>query len=104
MKLIDIVNARAPLQKLVQQDLPLRTAWELVRITEEVNRCLSFYAEELQKLGSEPEAARLKELQQLDVQAPTPEPYRIRIQDGLRLSAADVKLLEPLITFFTEEE
>ena len=103
MKLIDIVNARAPLQKLVQQDLPLRTAWELVRVTDGVNRCLSFYAEELTKLGSEPDPVRLQELQQLDVQAPTPEPFRIQIQDGLRLSAADVKLLEPLITF-TEEE
>lgn len=102
MKLIDIVNARAPLQKLVQQDLPLRTAWELVKVTDEVNRCLSFYAEELSKLGSEPDPVRLQELQQLDVQPPTPEPFRIQIQDGLRLSAADVKLLEPLITF-TEE-
>lgn len=103
MKLIDIVNARAPLQKLVQQDLPLRTAWELVKVTDAVNRCLSFYAEELTKLGSEPDPVRLQELQQLDVQAPTPEPFRIQIQDGLRLSAADVKLLEPLITF-TEED
>ena len=58
MKLIEIVNARGALQKLVVQDLPLRTAFRVVEVVEKCNRHLRFFSQERQKLGAIPDEAR----------------------------------------------
>lgn len=103
MKLIDIVNARYGLQQLVGQELPLPKAFELLRLTERCNLHLAFYGNERAKLGAEPEPEKLRELENMP--APDFENYekiRIRISPEIRLSAAAVRSLLPLIEF--EEE
>ena len=99
MKLIDIVNARGALQKLVAQDLPLRTAFEVVGLVEKCNRHLSFFSQERQKLGALPDAEKLAKLESFDVPDLDDLPIEIRADDRLRLSAADVKALEPFVRF-----
>lgn len=97
MKLIELVDARDSLQKLVQQDLPIRKAYEVMQLTEEANRHLLFYSQELAKLGDDPDPEAVKELDGFEIAGP--ERIRIEMAGGLRLSAADVALLLPLIDF-----
>ena len=97
MKLIEIVNARAALQKLVMQDLPIRKAFELMEMTDACNRCLTFYGQELTKFNPEEDPDRLRELEDMEVR--DVQPVSVQITDGLKLSAADVKMLLPLVSF-----
>ena len=99
MKLINIVNARMALQKLVAQDLPLRTAFEVVDLVEKCNRHLGFFSQMRQKLGALPDETKLAELENFDVPDLDGLPIEIRADDSLRLSAADVKALEPFVRF-----
>ena len=62
MKLIEIAAAREPLQKLVEQELPLRVAYRLLKVTEAIKFHLHFYYGELIKLGEDPDPEKLKEL------------------------------------------
>lgn len=101
MKLIEIVRARDSLQKLVQQDLPIRKAYELMELTDLCNRHLGFYGQEIGKFDPEKNPERLDELDSLEVEDVVR--VSVPITDDLMLSAADVKLLLPLIKF-TEEE
>lgn len=96
MRLIDIVDARDALQKLVMQDLPLRTAYNLMSLTDECNKHLNFYYNELAKFNPEENPARLKELENLEVNI---EGITIYLDNSIKLSAADVKMLFPLIKF-----
>jgi hypothetical protein len=66
MKLIDLVNARDSLQKLIAQDLPIRTAYQLMKLTDECNRHLGFYGGELAKFDPARDPERLKELEEMD--------------------------------------
>lgn len=100
MKLITIVNARGALQKLVAQDLPLRTAYQVVGLVEKCNRHLSFFSQMRQKLGALPEETKLAELENFEVtDLDDDAPIEIRADDRLMLSAADVKALEPFVRF-----
>lgn len=99
MKLIDLVNARDSLQKLVQQDLPLKTAYKLMQITDECNRHLVFYGNELAKIESNGEPERLEELDNLEVLDDAWEKPKISADCNITLSAVDVKLLMPLVDF-----
>lgn len=101
MKLIEIVNARAPLQKLVTQDLPIREAYGLMKFTELCNEHLSFYGQELAKFNPDAQPDRMKELEEMDIG--TLEKITVTLNDGVRLSASDLKALEPLIIFREEE-
>lgn len=103
MKLVDIVAARDALQKLVAQDLPLRVAYHLMKLTDSCNFHLEFYGTERMKLGELPDPDRLRELNEMEVTDLKETRLRIPITDGLRLSASDVKALEPFIVFFEEE-
>lgn len=98
MKLIDLVNARDSLQKLIGQDLPIRTAYQLMKLTDECNRHLGFYGGELAKFDPAKDPERLAELDNMEVDI---DEMRITISlDGdLKISAADVKMLMPLIEF-----
>ena len=99
MKLINIVNARGSLQKLVAQDLPLRTAFEVMELVEKCNRHLGFFSQERQKLGALPDDKKLSDLEHFEVSDLDGPPIEIRADDNLRLSAADVKALEPFVRF-----
>ena len=99
MKLIEIVNARMALQKLAEQDLPLSTAFELVELIEKCNRHLGFFSQMRQKLGALPDETKLAELENFDVPDLDGLPIEIHADDSLRLSAADVKALEPFVKF-----
>lgn len=104
MKLIEIVNARESLQKLVGQDLPLRVAYRLVKVTDAINFHLSFYGAERAKLGENPDPAKLRELEEMEITDLHHEKLKLPIRDGLVLSASDVKMLEPFIEFYEEGE
>ena len=99
MKLIDIVNARMALQKLTEQDLPLRTAFEIVALVERCNRHLAFFSHIRQKLGALPDEAKLAELENFEVTDLGELPIEILAEESLRLSASDVKALEPFVKF-----
>jgi hypothetical protein len=100
MRLIDIVNARCSLQKLAAQDLPLKTALAVVRTVEAANSYLGFYGGEIAKFNPEEEPARLKELNEMEIDDFQPERIAISAEmDGIRLSASDVKMLEPFVDF-----
>lgn len=99
MKLIELVNARDALQKLVAQDLPIRTAYELMKLTDEANRHLTFYGQELGKFDPERDLDRLEELNSIEIDVGGSERIRISLDGDLRLSAGDVKMLTPLVDF-----
>ena len=102
MKLIELVSARDGLSKLVRQDLPIRTAYELMKKTDECNKHLEFYGQERMKLGQEANPERLEELNGMEVEVG--EKVRILISDNLMLSAVDIKSLEPIVEFYEEQE
>ena len=94
MRLYDIVLAAQPLQKLVNQDLPLRQAYKVAMLATRVNPHLEFYGEELAK--GKPE----KDLNDFDVpDFDTAQPIELSLALDLKLSAADIKRLEPFVTF-----
>ena len=98
MKLIDLVNARDSLQKLIAQDLPIRTAYDLMQLTDECNRHLGFYGGELAKFDPARDPERLKELDNMEIDIDA-ERITISLDGDLKLSAGDVKMLMPLVDF-----
>lgn len=99
MKLIELVNARTALGKLIVQDLPIRTAYELMKLTDEANRHLTFYGQELGKFDLERDLDRLEELNSIEIDVGGSDRIRISLDGDLRLSAGDVKMLTPLVDF-----
>lgn len=94
MRLYDIVLAAQPLQKLVNQDLPLRQAYKVAMLATRVNPHLEFYGAELAKGKFE------DELNDFDVpDFDTAQPIQLSLALELKLSAADIKRLEPFVTF-----
>lgn len=94
MRLYDIVLAAQPLQKLVNQDLPLRQAYKVAMLATRVNPHLEFYGAELAKGKFE------DELNDFDVSDfDTAQPIELSLALDLKLSAADIKRLEPFVTF-----
>lgn len=104
MKLIDLVNARHSMQKLVAQDLPLRQAYRLMKLTEACNFHLQFYGNEMEKLGPDPDPEKLAELDGMEITDLPEEKLTVPMLDGVRLSASDIKALEPFVTFCEEED
>lgn len=94
MRLYDIVLAAQPLQKLVNQDLPLREAYKVAMLATRVNPHLEFYGAELAKGKFE------DDLNDFDVSDfDTVEPIHLSLTLDLKLSAADIKRLEPFVVF-----
>lgn len=105
MKLIEIVNAKAALQKLAAQDLPLKEAYGLVQTVESCNTFLKFYGQEIVKINPEKEPERLKELNEMEAEDYTPTPIRVCLDtDGVKLSASDVKALGAFVEFYVKQE
>lgn len=94
MRLYDIVLAAQPLQKLVNQDLPLREAYKVAMLATRVNPHLEFYGAELAKGKFE------GDINDFDVpDFDTAQPIELSLALDLKLSAADIKRLEPFVTF-----
>lgn len=94
MRLYDIVLAAQPLQKLVNQDLPLRQAYKVAMLATRVNPHLEFYGAELAKGKFE------GDINDFDVpDFDTAQPIELSLALDLKLSAADIKRLEPFVTF-----
>lgn len=99
MKLTEIINARDALQKLVAQDLPIRTAYEVMKLTEECNRHLGFYGQELSKFDPAADPGRLDELNNMEISTGSGQKITIALDSAIRLSASDIKMLLPLVDF-----
>lgn len=93
MKLYDIAIAAKPLQKLIEQDLPLREAYQLAILATKLNPSLEFYGNQLMS-GREQ-----TELNNLDADIPELPRVTLPLDLDIRLSAGDIKCLEPFVTF-----
>lgn len=93
MKLYDIALAAKPLQKLIEQDLPLRKAYELAILATKINPTLEFYGNQL--MSGRPQ----EELNNLDADLPELTRIELPIDLDVKLSAGDVKCLEPFVIF-----
>nr|DAE36277.1 MAG TPA: hypothetical protein [Caudoviricetes sp.] len=93
MKLYDIALASKPLQKLIGQDLPLRQAYALAILATKLNPSLEFYGNQL--MSGRPQ----EELNELEAELPEFKRIKLPIDLDLRLSAGDIKCLEPFVEF-----
>ena len=93
MKLYDIALASKPLQKLIGQDLPLRQAYALAILATKLNPTLEFYGNQL--MSGRPQ----EELNELEAELPEFKRRKLPIDLDLRLSAGDIKCLEPFVEF-----
>ena len=93
MKLYDIALASKPLQKLIGQDLPLRQAYALAVLATKLNPSLEFYGSQL--MSGWPQA----ELNELEADLPEFERIKMPLDLDIRLSAGDIKCLEPFVEF-----
>lgn len=98
MKLYDIALASKPLQKLIGQDLPLRQAYALAILATKLNPSLEFYGNQL--MSGRPQ----EELNELEAELPEFKRIKLPIDLDLRLSAGDIKCLEPFVEFEGVEE
>lgn len=93
MKLYDIALASKPLQKLIEQDLPLRQAYALAILATKLNPSLEFYGSQL--MSGRPQT----ELNELEADLPEFERIKLPLDLDIRLSAGDIKCLEPFVEF-----
>lgn len=93
MKLYDIALASKPLQKLIGQDLPLRQAYALAILATKLNPTLEFYGNQL--MSGRPQA----ELNELEAELQEFKRIKLPLDLDLRLSAGDIKCLEPFVEF-----
>ena len=93
MKLYDIAIAAKPLQKLIEQDLPLRQAYELAILAKKLNPTLEFYGTQLASGRDQ------NELNALDVELPELPRITLPLDLDIKLSAGDVNCLAPFILF-----
>lgn len=98
MKLYDIALASKPLQKLIGQDLPLRQAYALAILATKLNPSLEFYGNQL--MSGRPQ----EELNELEAELPEFKRIKLPIDLDLRLSAGDIKCLEPFVEFEGADE
>lgn len=96
MRLETIVQAAGPLQKLVGQQLPLRCAYQIGKMIDELNPELEFFGRELQKAGGgEPPRELLDYECEVEIGARPCIPLSLPIM----LSPSDVRMLGPFIDF-----
>ena len=93
MKLYDIALASKPLQKLIGQDLPLRQAYALAILATKLNPTLELYGNQL--MSGRPQ----EELNELEAELPEFKRIKLPLDLDLRLSAGDIKCLEPFVEF-----
>lgn len=93
MKLYDIALAAKPLQKLIEQDLPLKQAYQLAILATKLNPTLEFYGKQL--MSGRPQ----EELNELPADVGELQRITLPLDLDIRLSAGDIKCLEPFVTF-----
>lgn len=93
MKLYDVALASKPLQKLIEQDIPLRQAYALAILATKLNPSLEFYGSQL--MSGRPQA----ELNELEADLSEFERIKLPLDLDIRLSAGDIKCLEPFVEF-----
>ena len=101
MKIEDIVIAAGSIQKLIDQDVPLCTAWALKKLLDRGNPVLEFYGQELAKYGEAPDAES-RRAQLLALTLPDFDGFArvaVPLDVPVKLSAADIKRLEPFVQF-----
>ena len=98
MKLYDIALASKPMQKLIRQDIPLRQAYALAILATKLNPSLEFYGSQL--VSGRPQA----ELNELEAELPEFERIKLPLDLDIRLSAGDIKCLEPFVEFEGADE
>lgn len=93
MKLYDVALAARPLQKLIEQDLPLRQAYKLAILATKINPTLEFYGKQLMNGKAQ------EELNELQADIEGIERVTLPLNLNIKLSAGDIKCLEPFVTF-----
>lgn len=118
MKLKQIVDAKAPLTRMIDKELPLKTAHALWKIITKANESLGFfetkrrsilqtYGEEnagryVPKEGMENDMhAKILELLDMEIEWDA-EPVGISVEENIRLTTADITALEPFVRFKEE--
>lgn len=102
MTLYDVLNAKSGFQKLVTQNLPVRTAYKLSRMVRRINEELEFYHQREAEIKAKheyrvPDAERA-ELLNLEIDW-TEDKIEIPLDADIHLSCADVDALTPFIEF-----
>ena len=102
MRYIRLLNAISGFQKLIGQDLPLRTAYRLSKMVRKVNEELDFFRAKEAELREKHEykipAKEYEELLNLEIDW-TEDKIEIPLDDHIILSCADVDALTPFIEF-----
>ena len=107
MTAINLVNAVSAFQKLIRQNLPLRTSYRLSKMVRRVNEELDFFRAKEAELKARHEykvpAAEYEELLNLEIDW-NEDKIEIPLDADIELSCADVEALEPFITFKEVED
>lgn len=97
MKIKDILTAAEGLKKLATQDMPIKSACRLAELMDMTEPVIGFWMAERTRCG---DGEELHAVEELELPAFCGfEKIEIPISASLTLSARDVKLTEPLISF-----
>lgn len=103
----NLINAVPALQKLVREDLPLRTAYRLSKMVRKVNEELDFFKAKEVELKAKHEykvpVQEYNELLNLEIDWDEPT-ITIPLDNNISLSVADIEALTPFIEFKEVEE
>lgn len=107
MKAYNLVEAVPALQKLVRENLPLRTAYRLSKMVRKVNEELDFFKAKEAELKAKHEykvpVSEYNELLNLEIDWNDPK-IEIPLDADINLSCADIDALTPFIEFKEVEE
>lgn len=107
MKAYNLVDAVQALNKLVREDLPLRTAYRLSKMVRRVNEELDFFKAKETELKAKHEykvpVSEYNELLNLEIDWDEPK-IEIPLDENISLSVADIEALTPFIEFKEVEE
>jgi len=102
MTYCNLLNSVPAFQKLIRQDLPLRTAYRLSKMVRKINEELSFFREREAELKAKYEfkipANEYNELLNLELDWDEPK-IEILLDENINLSVADIEALTPFIEF-----
>lgn len=102
MKYIHLLNSISAFQKLIHQDLPLRTAYRLSKMVRRVNEELDFFKAKETELKAKHEykvpVGEYNELLNLEIDWEETK-ITIPLDDNISLSVADIEALTPFIEF-----
>lgn len=100
MKLYEIVKAGASLRKLIGQDLSLKTAYRLSLLVDGMNKHLSYFDRNREKIAplADKGDAELDALLQEEVDF-HPEKVTVSLDEGVKLSTSDVMNLREFVEF-----